>query len=698
MTLSIEKVLFSDDRDAHVFRARNAAGTVARYVWRKSAMRAPVQGECWEVESHVEDHALYGRQHVVISATLVRPRGDFLIQLLARHPALRGLGVGVVTARALFERHGVGLADMLSRSDVAALDELDPDVAAELCARWNDLDMEPAVVAWLTEYDFDVRIGAKLISLYGQQTIAAMEANPYCLLPFVPFVKIDAMACGRLHVAADDPRRLVAATEAVLYRALDDGHTASPRDTLRQQLLLLVGQNAERAIDVALEQEVAFVRHGLIQAYAPALMESTLEQWVQEAPSRVGQEAFVLLGKDDSIEGLVSRLAREEGLQLTPEQRAAILGALRSPLYCILGGAGVGKTTVLRILGRAIVELHGRAYFLAISGRAVRRIAESLGNELAQKCTVKTVAGFVHATNTPSEGDSPVWLIVDESSMLDLQSAYRLVTRIPGAAVVLVGDPHQLPPVGAGLFFHRIAEFNAVGKTTLTRIFRQAEETGIPAIADQVRAGVAPAFRDFEASGYGVQLRAVTGQRALGEVLTVRDALAREGEVQVLTLFKGTLGAAAINKEMHARVASGTPRLVRPLEVALGEPVIYMKNDSSLGLQNGSVGRVTNIHEDGLEIVWDDGSVRALNGAALLHCDLAHAITSHKSQGSQYERVVIFVPRASRVLDRTLIYTAITRATKQAVLVGDPEAICAAIRALPSATRRCVPFLQTSAN
>ena len=130
-------------------------------------------------------------------------------------------------------------------------------------------------------------------------------------------------------------------------------------------------------------------------------------------------------------------------------------------------------------------------------------------------------------------------------------------------------------------------------------------------------------------------------------------------------------------------------------EAAVGEPVIFTKNDPDLDLQNGSMGRVIAVDETGqvLSVQWDDGVVRDLTGPALYNCDLAHGITTHKSQGSQYERVVIVVPRASKILDRTLLYTAVTRAKQQAVLVGDRAAITAAVNSPSNPARRLVPFL-----
>jgi len=696
MKVTIDEIVFSDGRSRSVFRATDEQGAAARYITSGALRRTPLAGECWSLEFADESHPQFGAQRRVLKGSLAQPAGAFLVHLLSRHPALRGLGLGVVTANKLYRAHGPNLATLLSRGDTAALPELAEEIAYELCVRWAALTLEPAVVNWLDERGLEPRIATKIIALYGAQSVEAMETNPYCLLPFMPFAKIDAFARSRLNVATDDPRRMVAAVEAALYHAVAQGHTASSRTELVTALRWSFNDRAEEALGLALAQPVAFACGPYVQAYAPAVMERELEQWLREVqqPAQT-QEEMLLLADANSLDELVRRQSQTDGTTLTPEQEQAVRGALRSRIYCIVGGAGVGKTTVLKMLARLVTASHGQACFMAISGRASRRIAEALGPELAAKCAVKTIAAFLKSTVPTLDPDSAPWLIVDEASMLDLQNAYRLVTRSPARSrVVLVGDPHQLPPVGAGLFFQRLVTSDAP-RTELTRIFRHAEATGVPAIARAVRAGLYPALPRFEMAGSGVQLQPAVAEDAIAEAIRVRDVLTAAGEVQILTLFRQQLGAADVNRALHARVPPGTPRLTYPFEVALGEPVMFTKNNPDLDLQNGSVGIVAAIDEGAkvLSVRWDDGVVRDLSGPALYDCELAHGITTHKSQGSQYERVVIVVPRSSRILDRTLLYTAITRAKKQAVLVGDREAIRAAVISASNASRRSVLFL-----
>jgi exodeoxyribonuclease V alpha subunit len=440
-TVTIHEVLYTNTRGFTVFRASDGNGT-SRYVAQGVLFRAPLAGECWLLEWHMEEDPTFGSQRRVSQASLIQPRGEFLIDLLSRHPALRGLGLGVVTATRLYRSHGPELAHILTRGELDRLIELPEDIAFELCERWRAPQLEPNVVAWLDARGFTPRIASKIVALYGDQSIEALETNPYCLLPFVPFQKIDALARGRLGIAEADERRLVAAVEAALYRALNDGHTATRQAKLENGLLFTCGTLAGKAIDTALDQHVVFARGNHIQAYAPALMERTLEGWVKDICNPAGPHQQSLpLASLSSVDTILGREVLEEHIQITDEQRRAVKAAFAGRLHCIIGGAGVGKSTVLRLLGRLITATQGQVFYMAISGRASRRIQEVLGPELNERCSVSTVARYLLSLAPKLPAEAAPWLVVDEASMLDLRSAYRLVTESPPAArLVLVGD------------------------------------------------------------------------------------------------------------------------------------------------------------------------------------------------------------------------------------------------------------------
>ncbi len=689
MIVSITRIVYGDDTRC-VFWASTPNDAEVRYVANRTLPRCPVVGECWSLEYVPEDHPNFGAQRQVTVGTAQRASGAYLVHLLSKHPGLRGLGIGVATAHKLYGAHP-DLADVLSAGRADVLPELDADIAFELCERWKELALEPDVIRWLDEHALPPRIASQVLAIYGADTVTVMESNPYVLLPFLPFTTLDKAARNSLGMEEHDPRRLVACVENILYKEIGNGNTAMLRADLLGALRDCLAGLAEHAIQLALEQTVAFARGDYIQAYAPALMERELENWAKGAVCASQQQEMHL--EDESLGDLLKRDASYA--MLSDEQRRAVVGAMNGRVYCIAGGAGVGKTMVLQMLARLVVSLRGTACFMSISGKATRCIAETLGVTLAKQCTIRTVAGYLHSIARDIPRDSSPWLIVDEASMLDLQNAYRLVSRSPqNSRLVLVGDPHQLPPVGPGLVFQRLVEECMPG-TELTRIFRQAEASGIPQVARMIRAGQWPSMAQFESIASGVQYCSARAKDAIAEAVRIRDVLARTGEeVQILTLFRGKGGAGEVNALMHARVLKDVARLTYPVEIAVGEPVIFGRNDPELDLQNGSIGVVLGVEEGRMTVLWDDGIERRIEGAALWNCNLAHGITTHKSQGSQYARVVVVVPRKSIILDRALLYTAITRAKRQAVLVGDLDAIREAVVEATNAEKRTVLFLR----
>lgn len=265
--------------------------------------------------------------------------------------------------------------------------------------------------------------------------------------------------------------------------------------------------------------------------------------------------------------------------------------------------------------------------------------------------------------------------------------AYTLLRRLPPECrVLLVGDPYQLPPIGFGLVFSALADDSAVPKVELTRIHRQAETTGIPALSRRIREGVVPDLPAFTGVGLGVSFQPCRPEDAQAMVIEALGALGGIGETQVLSPIKrGLAGTMGINVALH--VLRSTGKAVWS-GLATGDPVIHLENDYEDMVFNGTLGMVEEALPDGVPITWD-GHDRPLTyrqdrREAL---DLAYAISVHKAQGSQFRRVIIPI-FPSRLLDRTLIYTALTRATEQVVLVGALEALEAAVAAPPAHHRR----------
>ena len=356
--------------------------------------------------------------------------------------------------------------------------------------------------------------------------------------------------------------------------------------------------------------------------------------------------------------------------------------ATTSPVGIICGGAGVGKTTTLKAIHEAEESAGGKVHQMALSGRAAMRMREATGRPAT------TIAGFLQAARDKSIdlGLDPL-IVIDEASMIDLSTMYRILRSLqPGCRLLLVGDPGQLPPIGFGIVFHILARRDEFPSVEFVEVHRQAGATGIPTAAALLRQGEVPLLGGFKGLVPGVTFIDVPPEDIAAQLVAVVGELGGFGDVQIVGATKrGPAGTHTINRVFHELL---TPGRQSCMGFSPGEPVIWLVNDWAEGLLNGSLGVVREGDEDTLTIDFD-GQFHLIGRARLEDLAFAYAVTTHKAQGSQFRRVVVPIVR-SRLLDRTLLYTAMTRGQEQVVFVGDRSAFEAAIVAPPNVSRRDV--------
>jgi exodeoxyribonuclease V alpha subunit len=322
---------------------------------------------------------------------------------------------------------------------------------------------------------------------------------------------------------------------------------------------------------------------------------------------------------------------------------------------------------------------------MALAGRAAKRMSESTG------FPSMTIAKFlidVRAERLEITSDSLV--ILDEASMLDLPTAYRILRVLPdGARLLLVGDPAQLAPIGFGLVFHKLVGLPEVPQTNLVEVHRQAASSGIPDVAKAVREHQIPHFVPFMGRHAGVSFIECAPDGTM-DVLRRLKAAWRGDEWQYLCSVKGGRGGIHIvNSSFHAEACAGDPFVAT---IVAGEPVIHLVNDYERGLMNGTLGTVIEVLQDSSLAIEFEGIRHVLPAdEARDRIELAYAISVHKAQGSQFARVAVVVGK-SRNLDHALLYTALTRGVNQVVFVGDRSAFDAAVKAPPLASQRSVGF------
>jgi exodeoxyribonuclease V alpha subunit len=533
----------------------------------------------------------------------------------------------------------------------------------------------------------------------GSDAAAQVRDNPYLLARAVRgigFTSAD-RAAQKLGLGEDSLERRQAALYFALEQAVDDGHSCLELAALGAragellELELTPESVAADLAPLAAAREVVLVpdvRAGATLVYLPALLASE---------TRLA-ENLTVLAKSGPVRALADARAlataeRAAGLELHPDQRAAVLGCLSAPLVLLTGGPGVGKTTIVRLVAE-LAERAGLSLVLASpTGRAAKRLSEATGRPAS---TIHRLLGFdpkahrfLHDDRNPLAAEL---VIVDEISMLDVVLAHHLVKAVqPPARLVLVGDPDQLPSVSAGNVLADLLRSASVPVFRLSQVFRQDAASLIVANAHRILRGDEPRTlgRDDPAGDFylfPVEGEEQAAQRTL-EVVTERIprrfGLAWESDVQVLApMYRGACGVDALNERLRATLGS-TGAELRWKERAwrTGDRVIQTRNDYEKQVFNGDMGRIVRVDTEKLTVTVrfpEREVVYAAESLGDLAC--AFAITVHRSQGGEFPAVVLpLVTQHWPMLQRNLLYTAVTRAKRLVVLVCQPRALQRAV-------------------
>jgi exodeoxyribonuclease V alpha subunit len=645
-----------------------------------------------------ENHRQFGRQFRVESCVIAVPataRGIQTYLAGGRFP-----GIGPEMAKRIVTRFGERTLSIIEETPerLAEVDGIGRVRAERLREGIRGFREVQDVIVFLHDHGVSPAFASRIHRRYGAGTIAAVRENPYRLALEVwgiGFKTADAIARS-LGFEKTSPARAEAGLLHVLHELVEDGHVHAPEHELLR--------DAEKTLEV--DREILapalarLVGGGLVvreELGDRGTCISRRDLWQAETGVAQGI-ARILAAPPKPIELDVERalawFEREHSISLAPQQRDAVRAAAEAKVVVITGGPGVGKTTVVNAIIR-ILERKGRRILLgAPTGRAAKRMTEATGRPAATLHRLleytPRAGGFSRTRDLPLDADL---VIVDEASMLDVFLAHALVEAIPPAAqLVLVGDVDQLPSVGPGRVLADVIASRRARVVRLTEIFRQAAASNIVVNAHRVNRGEAPDLAAGEGSDFYFIDREEPGDVLATILEIVADRIPRRfgldpiDGVQVLApMHRGDVGAANLNTALQARLNPplGVPRseLNRGNRTfRVGDKVIQLKNDYDKDVFNGDIGRVTAILDGGL-VVDIDGRPIQYQSEELDQLGHAFALSVHKSQGSEYPAVVVpLVTQHFMLLQRNLLYTAITRGKRLVVLVGSRKALGIAVR------------------
>jgi len=693
----IERITFYNEENGYTVARFVPEGKTYTVTIVGNLMGASV-GESLALEGIWTNHPTHGRQFEI---------RKFTVQLPATIEGIRkylgsGLikGIGPVTAKRIVDHFGLDTLDVIE-SDIARLNDVNGVGAkrVEIIQRgWAEQKQIKEVMMFLSSHGVSTSLAVKIYKQYGDASLNVLRTEPYRLardIYGIGFLTADKIARA-LGMNEDDPARIEAGVEYVLAKFTDDGHVFAPRDILINEAREALGvQDAQ--INTAIDR-LALIEQVMVEDDAVYLTPfyvaekntaARLNQLQSNRSSRLSE--FRSIDWNKAYDWLTTR----QTIQLTPKQQAAVKTALTEKVSILTGGPGTGKTTTVRGIIQMLKVKHKTFKLAAPTGRAAKRLSEATGEQaqtLHRLLEFKPFESkkFLRDRDNPLDADL---IIVDETSMIDLLLMNSLLKAIDLTSHVLfVGDPDQLPSVGAGNVLKDMLASNIIPTVALDVIFRQGESSLIVTNAHRINQGEMPLFtptaRDF------FLFSEDDPEKAAARVLEVvtkripqRFRFDPVNDVQVLSpMHRGQVGVAELNLALQNVLnpaAQGKRELRHGSRIfRVGDKVLQTRNNYDKQIFNGDLGRITSIDFEEQSITIDfDGTQIDYEFSDMDEVVHAFAMSVHKSQGSEYRAVVIpLLTQHYLLLQRNLLYTAVTRARELVVLIGSKKAIAMAVR------------------
>ncbi|MEU1630011.1 ATP-dependent RecD-like DNA helicase [Streptomyces sp. NPDC020096] len=714
----LERITYANEENGYTIARVDTGRGAGDLLTVVGALLGAQPGESLRMEGRWGSHPQYGKQFTVENYTTVLPA---TIQGIRRYLG-SGLikGVGPRIAERIVEHFGTDTLDVIEQEPKRLIEVpgLGPKRTKKIADAWEEQKAIKEVMVFLQGVGVSTSIAVRIYKEYGDASISVVRNQPYRLaadvwgIGFLTADKI-AQAVGIPH---DSPDRAKAGLQYALSQATDNGNCFLPEERLIADAVKLLQVDTGLVID-CLGELVA--EEGVVRERVPDPEGGDPVSAVYLVPfhraeiSLAGQLLRLLRGPEDRMPAFrdvawdkaLAWLKDRTGADLAPEQEQAVRLALTEKVAVLTGGPGCGKSFTVKSVVTLARAKQAKVVLAAPTGRAAKRLAELTG---AEASTVHRLLELKPGGDAAYDRDRPLdadLVVVDEASMLDLILANKLAKAVPpGAHLLFVGDVDQLPSVGAGeVLRDLLADGSPIPAVRLTRIFRQAQQSGVVSNAHRINSGVPPItqglpdfflFAEDDTEEAGRLTVDVAARR-----IPAKFGLDPRRDVQVLApMHRGPAGAGALNGLLQQVITPARPDLPERRfggrVFRVGDKVTQIRNNyekGANGVFNGTVGVVTALstEEQRLVVRTDEDEEVGYDFDELDELAHAYAVTIHRSQGSEYPAVVIPVTTGAwMMLQRNLLYTAVTRAKRLVVLVGSRKAIGQAVRTV-SAGRRC---------
>lgn len=681
---------------------------------------AITQGAAIEASGNYTTHPVYGKQFQIASYVEKMPEDALAMESYLGSGAIKGIGAAL--AARIVRRFGDDTMRIVEEEPerLAEIKGISEKKAMEIAEQMTEkADMRRAMI-FLQKYGISLNLGAKIYQKYGQTVYGVLQENPYRLAEDISGVgfRIADEIASRIGIHTDSDYRIRSGMLYTLLQASGEGHIYLPKEELFSRASGLLGVDSsymeKHLMDMVVDRKLI-----LKETEDGAVVYPTRYYYLELNSARMLCELNILCPEDEEMmEKRINRIEKETGTRLDEMQKQAVAAAASHGLFILTGGPGTGKTTTINAIIRYFEEEGAELRLAAPTGRAAKRMTEATGYEAQTIHRLLELNGmpeeeqegravhFDRNSENPLEADV---IIIDEMSMVDIALMHSLLLAVTaGTRLILVGDENQLPSVGPGNVLRDIIRSGCFPVVELKKIFRQASESDIVVNAHKINRGeqvtINNKSRDFfflKRYDADIIIRVVI---ALIQEKLPRYVDAKPYEIQVLTpMRKGLLGVERLNQILQ-RYLNPPDEKKKEKEIGQrlfreGDKVMQVKNnyqleweilgrykipvDKGVGVFNGDTGIMTEINEfaETATVEFEDGRQAEYSFKQLEELELAYAVTIHKSQGSEYPAVILPILSGPRMLmNRNLLYTAVTRARKCVTVVGSETTFAEMIR------------------